>query len=240
MLTAQSHNMNENLEKILGITQLPIFPLPLVLFPSELLPLHIFEPRYRKMLVDIEFNRNIFGVSYFNSVESDSDIPEIGSIGCVAEVRDSQTQEDGRSNILTVGLIRYEITGYVETDEDYLTAEIEFIEDFEEDETLLKTLGNEVFNLFQRIANSAHELSGQRGKPPELPQAEPQLLSFLVASAFNMPNDLRYQLMSTRSTAERLERLLEVLRQAVSQIEESANINKVAKTNGHSKKNIDY
>ncbi len=231
--------MNENLEKVLGINELPIFPLPLVLFPSELLPLHIFEPRYRKMLTDIEFERNLFGVSYFSLEDADSDFPAIGSIGCVAEVRDSQTLEDGRSNILTVGLIRYEITGYVETLEDYLTAEVSFFEDYEEDETVLEPLADEVFSLFQRIANSAHELSGQRGKPPELPQAEPQLLSFLVSSAFNMPNDLRYKLMSTRSTAERLEGLLEVLRQAVSQIEESANISKVAKTNGHSKKPID-
>jgi ATP-dependent Lon protease len=235
----KSKNMNENLEKVLGIKELPIFPLPLVLFPSELLPLHIFEPRYRKMLTDIEFERNLFGVSYFNLEESDSDFPAIGSIGCVAEVRDSQTLEDGRSNILTVGLIRYEITGYVETLEDYLIAEVSFFEDFEEDEAVLEPLADEVFSLFQRIANSAHELSGQRGKPPELPQAEPQLLSFLVSSAFNMPNDLRYKLMSTRSTTERLEGLLEVLRQAVSQIEESANISKVAKTNGHSKKHID-
>jgi Lon protease-like protein len=231
--------MNENLEKVLGITELPIFPLPLVLFPSELLPLHIFEPRYRKMLTDIEFERNLFGVSYFSLEDSDADVPEIGSIGCVAEVRDSQTLEDGRSNILTVGLIRYEITGYVETLEDYLIAEVSFFEDYEEAEAVLEPLADEVFALFQRIANSAHELSGQRGKPPELPQAEPQLLSFLVASAFNMPNGLRYKLMSTRSTAERLEGLLEVLRQAVSQIEESANISKVAKTNGHSKKKID-
>jgi ATP-dependent Lon protease len=231
--------MNENLEKVLGITELPIFPLPLVLFPSELLPLHIFEPRYRKMLTDIEFQRNIFGVSYFSLEDSDFDFPEVGSIGCVAEVRDSQTMEDGRSNILTFGLIRYEITGYVETIEEYLIAEVSFFEDFEEDEAVLEPLANEVFTLFQRIANSAHELSGQRGKPPELPQAEPQLLSFLVSSAFNMPNDLRYKLMSTRSTTERLEGLLDILRQAVSQIEESANINKVAKTNGHSKKAID-
>lgn len=232
--------MNENLEKVFGINELPIFPLPLVLFPSELLPLHIFEPRYRKMLTDIEFSRNLFGVSYFNLEESDSDVPEIGSIGCVAEVKDSQTLEDGRSNILTVGIIRYEITGYVESDEEYLIAQVTFFEDFEENEKVLEPLANEVFALFQRIANSAHNLGGQRGNPPKLPQAEPQLLSFLVSSAFNMPNDLRYKLLATRSTAERLEGLLEILRQAVSQIEESANISKIAKTNGHSKKNIDY
>ncbi|MDQ3042945.1 MAG: peptidase, partial [Acidobacteriota bacterium] len=45
--------MSEALEKVSGIKHLPLFPLPLVLLPNELLPLHIFEPRYRQMLKDI-------------------------------------------------------------------------------------------------------------------------------------------------------------------------------------------
>ncbi len=47
--------MSEALEKVAGIKHLPLFPLPLVLLPNELLPLHIFEPRYRQMLKDVVF-----------------------------------------------------------------------------------------------------------------------------------------------------------------------------------------
>jgi Lon protease-like protein len=46
--------MSELLEKFSGIKHLPIFPLPLVMVPGELVPLHIFEERYRKMLRDVE------------------------------------------------------------------------------------------------------------------------------------------------------------------------------------------
>ncbi|MEK7723067.1 MAG: LON peptidase substrate-binding domain-containing protein [Acidobacteriota bacterium] len=234
--------MSESTEKVIGVKHLPIFPLPLVLFPNELLPLHIFEPRYRQMLKDVQLGNNLFGISYFDSAETDWDKPEIGSIGCVTEVREVrevQAMDDGRSNILTVGVIRYEIEDYVDSDEPYLVAEVSFFEDFEEDEDLLNPIADNVFNLFKRVASAAQELSGNAGSLPELPQAEPEMLSFLVAAAFNLPNEVKSQLLNIRSTIERLDKMEDILKQAVVQMEESAAINKVAKTNGHSTKKID-
>lgn len=231
--------MSESTEKILGVKQLPIFPLPLVLFPNELLPLHIFEPRYRQMLKDVQLGNNLFGISYFDSAETDWDKPEIGSIGCVTEVREVQTMDDGRSNILTVGVIRYEIENYVDSDEPYLVAEVSFFEDFEEDINILNPIAEQVFGLFKRIATAAQDLSGQTKSIIDLPQAEPQMLSFLVAAAFNLPNEVKSTFLATRSTIERLDKVEDILKQAVVQIEESAAISKVAKTNGHSKKKID-
>ena len=231
--------MSDAAERVLGVNYLPIFPLPIVLFPNELLPLHIFEPRYRQMLKDVQLGNNLFGISFFDSQESVSDEPGKGSIGCVAEVRDVQELEDGRSNILTIGIIRYVIENYVDRETPYLLAEVSYFEDFEEDEEVLKPLANEVFTLFKRIAAAAHELTGQHGKLPEIPQAEPQMLSFLVATAFNLPIEIKQNLLKSRSTTERLNKLREILVQAVEQAETNASINKVAKTNGHSKKKID-
>ena len=54
--------MPDLIDKVGGLTRLPIFPLPLVLIPNELLPLHIFEDRYQRMLEDIKSKRNLFGV----------------------------------------------------------------------------------------------------------------------------------------------------------------------------------
>jgi Lon protease-like protein len=231
--------MSEAFEKIMGARNLPVFPLPIVLFPNELLPLHIFEPRYRQMLQDVQLGNNLFGVSFFDSQETIADEPEIGSIGCVAEVREVQLLDDGRSNILTVGVIRYEIERYLENDTPYLMAEVSYFEDLEEDEGELNPLADEVFGLFRRVAQAAHDISGQRGKLPDLPQAEPQMLSFLVAAAFNLPNEIKLDFLKSRSTSERLKRLREILRQAVTQAEASAAISKVAQSNGHSTKKID-
>ena len=236
--SANSKIMSENLEKVLGVKFLPIFPLPVVLLPNELLPLHIFEPRYRQMLSDIQLEKNLFGVSYFEQQTAETSKPAIGTLGCVAEVREMQTLEEGRSNIITVGIIRYRIENYVEADEPYFVAEISFFEDDEEAESLVKPLADEVFKLFMRIANAAHDMSGERGKFPDLPQAEPQQLSFLVAAAFNLDPKLKYELLEMRSTGERLKRLREILGKSVRQVEESAEITKIAKTNGHSKKKI--
>ena len=231
--------MSEASEKVLGIKQLPIFPLPLVLLPFELLPLHIFEPRYKQMLKDVELGKNMFGISLFEPTESFIEKPEIGTIGCVAEVNENQVLEDGRSNILTVGVIRYRLLDYVETDEPYLIANVDFFEDKKEDEGDLQIPADEVFALFKRVAKAAHKISGQQGDFPDIPQAEPEQLSFLVSSAFNLDSDLKYQMLEMDSTSERLERLKDILSQAVTQVEESAKITKISRTNGHAKKKID-
>ena len=232
--------MSEVLEKVYGIKHLPLFPLPLVLLPNELLPLHIFEPRYRQLFSDIGLEQNLFGVSFFDPQKSFLDKPETGGIGCVAEVRETQELPDGRSNVITIGVIRYRLLDFVETGEPYLVGDMEFFEDFEEDENLLNPLTDEVFALFNRVAKAAHDLSGERGSFPDIPQTEPQALSFLITAAFNLENELKYELLKTRSTIERLERLREMLNQAVIKMEDSAKINKIAKTNGHSKKKIDF
>lgn len=232
--------MSEAYEKVSGVKFLPVFPLGVVLLPDEILPLHIFEPRYRQMLRDIRLEKNIFGVSFFDASNSASDKPEIGSVGCVAEVRESQTLEDGRSNILTVGVIRYRIENYVEAGEPYLVAEVSFFEDLPESADEMRLLADEVFALFKRLAQAAHELSGQRGRLADIPQAPPDRLSFLIAAAFNFDINLKHELLETRSTVERLTRLRENLLQSVRKTEESAEINRIAKTNGHSKTKIEF
>lgn len=231
--------MSDAMQKVLGVKRLPLFPLPLVLLPSELLPLHVFEPRYQQMLKDIELRRNLFGITFFNSEGEIRDKPAVGSVGCVAEVRESQNLPDGRSNILTSGVVRYRLLEYTEADTPYFTGEVEFFEDKEEDGALLKSAADEVFELFDRAAKAAFKLSGSRGKFPEIPQAEPEQLSFLVSAAFNLDNDLKYRLLETTSTLERLETLRQMLSQAVGQMEESAEIHKVSQGNGHSNKKID-
>jgi ATP-dependent Lon protease len=232
--------MSENLEKVSGIKHLPIFPLPLVLLPNELLPLHIFEPRYQQMLRDISLDTSIFGVTFFQPNQSFVEKPEIESIGCAAEVRESQTLPDGRSNILTIGLARYRLIDWVDAGEPYFVGDVEFFEDFEEDSAQIQPVADEVFSLFERIASAAHKLSGERGAFPEIPQAEPEALSFLITAAFNLETSIKYELLETRSTYRRLTQLYEILKEAVVKMEDSAEINKIARTNGHSKKKLDF
>jgi Lon protease-like protein len=230
--------MSDALDKVSGLTRLPIFPLPLVMLPNELIPLHIFEDRYRKMLVDIELSRKVFGITLFEKNESFIEKPPVGTVGTVAEVRESEMLSDGRSNILTLGLVRYRLTSY-EEGEPYFVGNVDFFEDDKEDAKILDPLADEVFATFERMAKAAFRLGGSRGEFPSIQRADPESLSFLITAAFNFENEKKQSLLEMTSTTERLLDLKQILDQTVVQMEESAEINSVAKTNGHSKKNID-
>lgn len=231
--------MSDPLDKVSGIKHLPLFPLPLVLLPNEFLPLHIFEDRYKQMLKDAMEDRKLFGITYFEPADELSTKPAVGTIGCVAEVRENQSMPDGRANLLTMGVIRYRLIDYVETSDPYFVGDVIFFEDEKESDDDLQPLADEVYTLFERVAKAAFKLSGGRGRFPEIPRTEPEQLSFLVTAAFNLDNALKYQMLETTSTSDRLEKLRDILNQAVNKMEDSAEIHKIAQTNGHSKKKLD-
>lgn len=232
--------MTEAYEKVRGVRELPLFPLPLVLFPGVPLPLHIFEPRYRQMLRDVRASNNLFGVSYLDeSAAQSGERPHVGHVGCAAEVVEVQTLPDGRSNILTVGLIRYRVEAYVETDEPYIVGRVSFFEDDVEDEELLAARARQVTELFVRIAQAVRIINDERAALPELPETEPERLSFLVAGAMELEAEAKQELLEMRSSLERLRRLRELLARAVTNYEERARMHTIAKGNGHGGKKID-
>ena len=231
--------MSEALERVRGVRVLPLFPLPVVLFPGVPQPLHIFEPRYRQLLRDIRVSNNLFGLSHFDAESSEREIPPVGHIGCVAEVTQAETLPDGRSNILAVGLIRYRVDSYVDRGDPYLVGEVTFFEDEAESEELLHHRAQEVSDLFLRIARAVRILNDERASLPELPETEPEQLSFLVAAAMEMDVEVKLELLELRSTSERLKRLRDLLARAVSGYEERARIHAIAKHNGHGGKKVD-
>ena len=231
--------MSEASDKVRGVRELPLFPLPVVLFPGVPLPLHIFEPRYRQMLSDIRAGDSLFGLSYFDASESDMDIPPAGHLGCVAEVTEVQPMPDGRSNIISIGLIRYRVEAYVERDTPYLIGAISFFEDEEEEESLLERRADEVSKLFMRIARAVRVINDERASLPELPPTEPERLSFLVAAAMELDTEVKLELLELRSTSERLKRLRDLLARAAPDYEERARIHGISKGNGHAGKKID-
>lgn len=219
------------------VGRLPLFPLPLVMLPNELLPLHIFEERYRQMLRDIAETNNRFGITWFEPAEEFIDRPAIGTVGCVAEVRESEMLPDGRSNILVIGLFRYRLTSYVDGESPYLMANVEPFSD--EQEVGLEPLADEVYSLFETMARAAFKLGGNRGPFPEIQQTDPESLSFLVTAAFNFENDKKYRLIEMTSTGERLTELKELLSKTAEQMEASVEIQKISRSNGHSSKKLD-
>ena len=231
--------MSEALDKVRSVRELPLFPLPLVLFPGMPMPLHIFEERYRKMLADIRAGNNLFGLSYFDSDSSDKDVPPAGHIGCVAEVTETQALPDGRSNVLAVGVVRYQVEAYVERGDPYLVVRANYFEDDEEDEAALAAKSREVAATFMRVANAIRVINDERGNLPDISDTDPQKLSFLVAAAMEIEVETKQGLLELRSTTERLGRLRDLLARVVTGYEERARLHGIAKRNGHGGKKIE-
>ena len=227
------------MEKVRGVRELPIFPLPVVLFPGMPMPLHIFEERYRQMLSDIRAGNNLFGLSYFDPAASDRDMPPAGHIGCVAEVAETQALPDGRSNILAVGLVRYEIESYIERGDQYLVGRPQYFEDEDEGNPSLSSQSQDVATMFMRVANSIRAINDERGSLPDISDTDPQRLSFLVSAAMEIEVDQRQELLELRSTAERLGRLRDLLAKVVGNYEERARLHSIAKRNGHGGKKVE-
>lgn len=231
--------MGEARDRVSGVSELPIFPLSVVLFPGVPLPLHIFEPRYRQMLSDIQVGNKLFGLCYFDSSTAETEIPPAGQIGCVAEVTEVQTLPDGRSNILTIGLIRYRIEEYVQRGDPYLFARVSFFEDDDEDTDLLRKSSRDVAERFTRIARAVRIINDERANLPDISDTEPQRLSFLVAAAMEVDLEAKVELLELRLTSERLNRLREMLAHALANYEERARVHELARGNGHSGKKIE-
>lgn len=113
------------------ITEIPIFPLPnTVFFPKTLLPLHIFEPRYRSMVEDARANENLIGMVLLKSGwEKDYfGNPQVHDIACVGEIQYTEKLQDGKYNIMLYGLSRVRILKFVQS-KPYRVAQVKYLKE---------------------------------------------------------------------------------------------------------------
>lgn len=214
----------------LPVSRLPVFPLPLVLFPGAPLPLHIFEPRYRAMLADCMSGDRRFGILFRPDGSSETGVTP-GDVGCVASVETMKMLPDGRSNILVRGQERFAFAGWVETGHPYHVADVVTYTDEKEAADDVAPLAAEVSALFSRAARAARTLASDPDPVPVLPD-DPGLLSFSVAAFIDLPPEFRQKLLASRSPAARLRELRGLLRRAVSPIESRAAVHTQARGNG--------
>ncbi len=199
----------------LAVRELPLFPLPdVVLFPQEVLPLHIFEPRYRMMLSTVMAEDRRFGV-----VRWDPRQQRMADVGCCAEILHCQTQDDDRSNIVTLGQQRFRVLDIVR-DAPFRVAMVSWIEDqSQEDHQILASLTSEVTQALRDVV----ELTGKLvGKPTALPTDLPDLpreLSFWIGAHLGGPvADHQQALLEITDTGERLRQEFDLLDQTRRQL----------------------
>jgi len=164
---------------------LPLFPLGTVLYPGMLLPLHIFEDRYRRLVRDLlegpEPRR--FGViAIRKGRETGVDgIQSLYEIGCTATLRRVEEYQDGRFDLVTVGTQRFRLLALDQT-LPYLQGEIEMLADEAVDAAAAAAAARAVQIAFRAYLDALTEGGGATVRIEDLPD-EPVLLSFIVAAA---------------------------------------------------------
>jgi len=194
----------------LSVRELPLFPLPdVVLFPKEVLPLHIFESRYRIMLQTVLETDSRFGV-----VRLDPNTKKMSNVGCCAEVIKHHTSDDGRSNIITLGQQRFRILEVIR-DAPFKSAMVSWIEDEEiQDHDDLKNLSESVLTALRDVVSLTGKLTdSETALPDDLPDL-PRELSFWIAAHLGGPvADEQQLLLELNDTMKRLQREYEMLDQ---------------------------
>jgi Lon protease-like protein len=206
--------------------RLPIFPLSVVLFPGTPLPLHIFEPRYKRMLADCLAADRRFGITPV----AGSDVPESGAVGCIAEVRVNQELPDGRSNIVVVGGSRFMLSRLLDESLPYLTADVQPFED-DEDSGPPADRVEALRQLFTGYFAGLRELNDTMPEEPSLPD-DALNLSFQVAGGIECDLGVKQRLLAERSTARRVDALIMLLPVLTSAVERGIKVHRRAHSNG--------
>ena len=193
----------------------PLFPLGLVLLPKELVPLHIFEDRYKVMVGECLDQAGEFGIVWL----SDDGLKEIGC--CARITRVLERFEDGRLNILVEGTAPFRLDRRIE-DLPYPAGDVELLDD-EEGEDAAALDGAR-----QRYADLVEEVSETRPEPDALAKLD----AFGMAATLDVALDAKQALLELRSEPKRLVQLDKMFAEALSRIRFAERAAEVAGGNG--------
>jgi len=186
-----------------------LFALPRVLLPGEILPLHIFEERYKTLIGECRASGGVFGVLL-------SQDDEMARKGCTAAVREVIDElDDGRLNILVEGRERFVLGELIEPDDpqtDYLRGHIEVFDDIDEMARPPEKTEELTAGLFRRMA----ELMGV--DEPRVPSGAGRM-SYRLAAAVDFGQPLKQRLLESRSETERLDLLIAVMKALIPGLE---------------------
>lgn len=192
--------------------EVPLFPLNSVLFPGTAAPLHIFEPRYRQMIVDCQRENKPFGfVLVQPESEHLSEIPY--SIGTIAEIRNLERLEDGRYTLMAIGTKRFRIVSQ-HRQKPYLSGVVEIIESEQEAEQELAVVLQQARDLFNSYLKMLLEVANVSDIQTSLPD-EPEDLSYFIAYFLDIQEEQKQHFLELDSTQQRLQEEVAILRREV-------------------------
>ena len=208
--------------------RLPLFPLGTVLYPGLVLPLNVFEERYRRLVADLVAGAEPFRFGVV-AIRDGRDLAPTGvdagsqalaglgpdpahalyELGCVAEIASVEQRKDGGYDLIATGTTRFRVESFDATGP-YLTAEVERIAEVPGDEAgVLAQAVERLFRAYQKRLAGAREstVSGVQDLPDD-----PMVLSYLVAAASVLDTGDKQRLLAADTASDRLTAELALLR----------------------------
>ena len=202
------------------MTDIPLFPLNVVLMPGTPLPLHIFEERYKQMVDECLESGAEFGMVL-------ADESGTRQVGCTAKIVELvQRYDDGRMVILVEGARRFKLNN-VMTGEPYYVGDVEYLED-EPAEDDVSALAEECVALLERVIEAATE--GSVGIEIEPPYRN---LAFAIAGRIEFDLEARQEILELSTEKERLAKVKALLAEAADRLEREKVAREKAEMNGH-------
>jgi Lon protease-like protein len=202
------------------LTDIPLFPLNVVLMPGTPLPLHIFEERYKQMVDECLESGAEFGMVL-------ADESGTRQVGCTAKIVELvQRYDDGRMVILVEGARRFKLNN-VMTGEPYYVGDVEYLED-EPAEDDVSALAEECVALLERVIEAATE--GSVGIEIEPPYGN---LAFAIAGRIEFDLEARQEILELPTEKGRLTKVKKLLAEAADRLERERAAREKAETNGH-------
>lgn len=198
------------------MAEIGLFPLGIVLLPTERVPLHIFEERYKELIGRCLADEDEFGLVFAD----DDGIRDVGTRAVVVEV--ITEFDDGRLNIVVEGRERFQLVELT-SGESFHTAEVTPFDD-DVDPSAEETVSR-ALELFGRLRELA-------GSDVEAPSADDPQLSYAIAAHVELDDELKLELLADTSERSRLERLCEFLDDAVEALRIRRRAVERASTNG--------
>lgn len=197
---------------------MPLFPLGIVLLPGEVLPLHIFEPRYRELVA-----RCLAGPEPFCVVHADDEgMREVGCLAIGLEV--VERFDDGRLSIVVTGGEPIQIERVDEEAHSYLAADGVTVED--EDERATPDAVEQALDAYRELVEVAEGGEG----PPE-PEAGARL-SYEIAGRIDFGPEVKQRLLEVRSEPRRLDEVVQLVERATKAVRTASAVSARAHTNG--------
>ena len=200
--------------------RLPLFPLGIVLYPDEPVPLHIFEPRYREMVRVCQEEDLPFGIVHVTETA-------LADVGCTARIRRVITRyDDGRLDIVAQGEQRFRIVG-VHRDRPFLTAEVAPYGPGRL-EPVDPGARERVITQHMKLL----EMAGERIRPAVYERA--RWVSFVVAQNAGLEIEQKQQLLEMPTEDERVAFLIKHFRKMLARVARAQRFRKLAEGDGHS------